>query len=147
MNQLRNTVYHVIKRMQDHDPDTVLTRLRAMGARIGRTFVRYWTPKVRDPLKMIRDIYGQVVGSKVKVNARDAGAFIEVLDKNCSMCKYQMRDVDAAGCEIVVGMVAEILNHSLQGKAGALKVQAVGVETSRTRGNANCIHLFRAVEH
>ncbi|GAB4310553.1 MAG: hypothetical protein Kow0069_10800 [Promethearchaeota archaeon] len=144
MNQLRNTVYHVIRLMQRTSRDMVVDRLRAMGRRIAETFVETWTPKPQEPARLLRVLYATALGSKrVKIDVGGPGGLVRVVDKKCAMCKYPVEDVDAAGCEITAGFVARVVQ--LMKESGRLdwSLEVVGVDKSKTRGDQTCDHLYR----
>src|SRR4030042_4031128 len=138
-NQIRNALYQLIRFMQDKKvsgPDD----LHRMGRDIARTFSNYWLPPPGDPTQVLREVYLDVTGSKVKVDL--TGKNVRVVDKKCRLCKVKYPDIDHAGCELIVAMIAEFFVQARAKDATSINLKLVGVEESRARGNERCVHLY-----
>ncbi|HMF33473.1 MAG TPA: hypothetical protein VKK79_18755 [Candidatus Lokiarchaeia archaeon] len=141
-NQIRNAVYHLIQFIQEQQIDAV-EGLRRMGRDIARTFARYWTPEANDLTDVVAEIYRTVTGSKVK--AEVTGDTVRVVDKKCRLCKYQQEGVDVAGCEIIASLVAEFTAQCQAQGLLSKRLESLGVEESRTRGDRQCVHIYRVL--
>jgi hypothetical protein len=144
MNQMRNAVYHLVRRMVAQGVPNIDERLQAMGRRIAAEYARAWAPEARTFEKFIKDAYFGVIRSKVKVEVDAPSNTVKVTDKNCPHCKYPYDDVaSVAGCNVVLGFM-EGYTHEInaQGKI-SFELKALGVSESRTRGDATCTHLYR----
>lgn len=132
-NQMRNTIYHLIRFIRDKGARDVPGALQRMGRNAARTMRAYWEPDPGSLEDQFQEAYRFVVGSKVKVR-RDQRRqrVVRVEDKKCRFCKYDYEDVDLAGCEIVVGFMVELF-----GLAGG------EVVATRTRGDSRCVHEYR----
>ncbi|MBD3230071.1 MAG: hypothetical protein GF329_17970 [Candidatus Lokiarchaeota archaeon] len=112
VNQIRNGIYIFISYFRNKLNKSVEeTReiLRNMGKNIAKSFYKYWKPKNdENPLKIMREVYREVFKTSAKVREKDE--YIVVIDRSCPFCKYE-REVDLAGCELIVGFIVEFFNH------------------------------------
>ncbi len=139
-NQIRNALYQTIRFMQEKNAN-VPEDLRRMGRDIARTFVKCWVPPMGNPAQNLREIYQFVTGSKVKVET--AGRVLRVVDKKCRLCNIKYSDIDHAGCEIIAAMVAEFFAQAHAKGATTANLTLLGVDKSRARGDAQCVHVFQ----
>ncbi|MHA1732796.1 MAG: hypothetical protein ACTSU5_12695 [Promethearchaeota archaeon] len=130
-NQMRNVIYHLVRYLRSKGVEDVRASLRAMGRNTARTFVNSWTPSASATVDRVKEIYQFVLGSRVVASVGDGGT-VRVVDKKCRFCKYRYDDIDVAGCEIVVGLVAEMLG-----------LEPVAVEESKTLGGGACVHAYK----
>ncbi len=143
MNQMRNMVYHLVRRMVAKNVQNVDDRLQAMGRRIAVDFARAWVPETQTFEKFIKETYFGVLRSKVKLDMDTPSRTLKVTDEKCPHCKYRYEDVSTAGCNVVVGFM-EAYTHELKltGKIN-FELKSLGVAESKMRGDTNCVHLYR----
>ncbi|MHA1732870.1 MAG: hypothetical protein ACTSU5_13070 [Promethearchaeota archaeon] len=142
-NQLRNTVYHVIRKMRAHYGVPVPDRLREMGRRIAETYSEFWNPRERDMQRLLKEIYATVFASKVRIDYDKAGGVVRVTDKKCALCKYRKEDLDEAGCEVIVGFVERLVDKIRPVRGLSWALESVGVEKTPVRGDPACEHVYR----
>ncbi|MHA1751082.1 MAG: hypothetical protein ACTSYZ_01810 [Candidatus Helarchaeota archaeon] len=110
VNQIRNGLYGFISYFRNElGKSTEETKeiLHEMGKNIAISFYNIWKPENTDPLKLMREIHRVVFKTSAKVREKDN--YIIVVNRSCPFCKYP-RDVDVAGCEIIIGFVSEFFN-------------------------------------
>ncbi|MFX0057897.1 MAG: hypothetical protein ACFE85_04585 [Candidatus Hodarchaeota archaeon] len=148
MNQMRNAIYHLQRFLKINGISEIRERMRRMGRNIAHTYVRYWKPidfinesNVKD---VIATIYKNILNSNVSIELDSVNTKIVVKDNDCPLCKYHFEDIDTAGCEIIVAMVAEFINliNKESKDSSSISLQHLNIETSRTFGNKACIQNF-----
>ena len=149
MNQMRNAVYELARFMKKNGMADLKVKLRKMGKNIARTYIRYWKPtdQVKDSnLKdVITTIYQKILKSSVSIETIEVGNLIKVQDYKCALCKYQYDDIEIAGCEIILGMVSEIINL-INGEVkdnSSVFIEPFEVAESRAYGNKVCIQVYK----
>ena len=149
MNQMRNAVYELARFMEKNGMADLKVKLRKMGENIARTYIRYWKPtdQVKDSnLKdVITTIYQKILNSSVSINIVEAEKLVKVQDHKCALCKYQYDDVEIAGCEIILGMVSEIINliNKEVKDVSSVFIEPFEVAESRAYGNKLCIQVYK----
>ena len=149
MNQMRNAVYELARFMERNGMADLKVKLRKMGENIARTYIRYWKPtdQVKDSnLKdVITTIYQKILNSSVSINIVEAEKLVKVQDHKCALCKYQYDDVEIAGCEIILGMVSEIINliNKEVKDVSSVFIEPFEVAESRAYGNKLCIQVYK----
>ncbi|MHA2007734.1 MAG: hypothetical protein ACXABO_08655 [Promethearchaeota archaeon] len=149
MNQMRNSIYELTRFMKNNGVHDVKNKLRKMGQNIAKTYVRYWKPTVSIDFSNIKDvittIYQKILNSAVSIEINNEENIIKVQDYKCALCKYQYDDIEIAGCEIILGLVSEIIfNISKESKEpSSLFLEPFKVEESRIYGNKACIQLYK----
>ncbi len=143
MNQMRNAVYHLVRRMVAKNVQNIDDRLQAMGRRIAVDFARAWAPETRTFEKFIKETYFGVLRSKVKVDVDVPSKTLKVTDDKCPHCRYRYEDISTAGCNVVAGFM-EAYTHELK-LAGKInfELKTLGVAESKMRGDENCVHIYR----
>jgi hypothetical protein len=68
-----------------------------------------------------------------------------VIDSKCSLCKYQFEDVFIAGCEIILGLVSEMINGINENSpdSSRLRLEPFAVKESRTFGDDVCVQIYK----
>lgn len=149
MNQLRNAIYHLARFIENSGEADVIERLRNMGRKIARTFINYWKPIDFVNLSILRDvlttIYQKIVNSTVSIVIDDNKKIIIVKDTKCALCKYHYKNVNIAGCEILLGMVSEFINliNKESSDSTSVFLEPYQVVESRALGNEICIQVFK----
>ncbi|MGV9171199.1 MAG: hypothetical protein ACOC44_03135 [Promethearchaeia archaeon] len=149
MNQLRNMVTHLQRFMNKSGVEDIPERYRRMGKNMAETYVKYWKPIESVRLANIRDvmttIYKKIVNSKIDVSINEKERLITVVDSNCSLCKYQFEDILIAGCEIILGLVSELINsiNSNPPATSRLRLEPFAVKESRTFGDDSCVQIYK----
>ncbi len=149
MNQMRNAVYELARFMEKNGMADLKVKLRKMGENIARTYIRYWKPtdQVKDSnLKdVITTIYQKILNSSVSINIVEAEKLVKVQDHKCALCKYQYDDVEIAGCEIILGLVSEIINliNKEVKDVSSVFIEPFEVAESRAYGNKLCIQVYK----
>ncbi len=148
MNQVRNAVFHLARLMEKNGIENSKERLRKMGQNIAKTYINYWKPTEAISLSNLKDaittIYQKVLNSAVSIEINDNERLIKVRDYNCALCKYHYEDIKIAGCEILLGLVSEmitLINKETSNNAQLL-LNPYEVSESRAYGNKSCIQLF-----
>jgi len=143
MNQMRNAVYHLVRRMATKNVLNIEDRLQAMGRRIAIDYARAWMPETRDFEKFVKETYFGVLRSKVKLEIDAPTKTVKVTDDKCPHCMHRYEDISMPGCNVVVGFM-ETYTHELK-VAGKLnfELKSLGVTKSKTRGDEVCEHLYR----
>lgn len=149
MNQVRNAVFHLARLMEKNGIENSKERLRKMGQNIAKTYINYWKPTEAISLSNLKDaittIYQKVLNSAVSIEINDNERLIKVRDYNCALCKYHYEDIKIAGCEILLGLVSEmitLINKETSNNAQLL-LNPYEVSESRAYGNKSCIQLFK----
>ncbi|MFX1278309.1 MAG: hypothetical protein ACFFA3_02760 [Promethearchaeota archaeon] len=149
MNQMRNAIYELARLMERNGTADLSSRLRRMGQEIAKTFINYWKPTESVTLINIRDlittIYQKVLNSSISIEVEEKSNSIKVRDNNCALCKYHYEDIEIAGCEIVIGMVSEIISqiNRESNKPSSLYLEPLEIEESRAYGNNTCIQVYK----
>jgi len=75
----------------------------------------------------------------------EAEKIIKVRDYNCALCKYHYEDIEIAGCEILLGLVSELINHINKESYNSTPflLNPYEVIESRAYGNKLCIQTFK----
>ena len=143
MNQMRNAVYHLVRRMTAKNIQNMDDKLQAMGRRIAVDFARAWAPETHIFEKFVKETYFGVLRSKVKIEIDAPTKTIKVTDEKCPHCKYRYEDITVAGCNIVTGFM-EAYTHELK-VAGKInfELKTLGVAESRMYGDEKCVHMYR----
>ncbi len=149
MNQMRNAITHLARFMVKNGVSDVSSRLQRMGQNIAKTYIRYWKPINLVNTSNIKDaittIYKNVVNSTVSIVLDEKESTIVVTDARCSLCKYQYDDIKLAGCDILVGLIAEFINliNKESKNSSAIYLKPLKVAKSRGYGNSSCVQLFK----
>ncbi len=149
MNQMRNAVYELARFMEKNGIADLKNKLRKMGRNIARTYVRYWKPTnqvIDSNLKdVITTIYQKILNSSVSIEVVDNENLVKVQDYKCALCKYQYDDIEIAGCEIILGMVSEIINliNGEVKNTSSVFIEPLEVAESRAYGNKVCIQVYK----
>jgi len=149
MNQMRNAIYHLQRFMTLNGETQIIDKLRRMGANIARTYIKYWKPINLVDLNNIKGvmgtIYKKILNSNVQIEFITGEKKISVKDNDCALCKYKYEDINVAGCEIIMGMVAEfikLINSKANGKSSFTLIPSE-VQESKTFGHKSCIHVYQ----
>ena len=147
MNQMRNAIYHLARFMEQNGKKDQIERLRRMGQNIARTFSNYWTPIHIVTLVNVKDvistIYKKIFLSSVAIEIKDD--LISVKDTNCALCRYHYEDLNIAGCEIILGLVSELISLiSKKSKdISSIYLEPFKVEQSKAFGDTSCIQIYK----
>lgn len=148
MNQMRNSIYHLARFMEKNGKSDIIERLRGMGCNMAKTFVKYWSPTDIITISNIKDvintIYQKIVNSAVQIDINENNNVITIKDKNCALCKYHYEDINVAGCEILLGLVSEIISliNKQSNDITSIYLEPYKVEESKAYGNLLCIQEF-----
>jgi hypothetical protein len=149
MNQIRNAIYHLARYMLKNDVKNLEERLRRMGKNIAKTYITYWKPIEEVNLFNLKDvistIYKHILNSSIAVEINEREKLLIVKDSNCALCKYHYDDIEIAGCEILLGMISELvnlINQDLQ-IPSLLTLSPVKVQESKALGNEMCVQIFK----
>ncbi|MFX1320338.1 MAG: hypothetical protein ACFFAQ_01725 [Promethearchaeota archaeon] len=149
MNQMRNAIYHLARFMDKNGVSDIKERLRRMGKSIARTYVNHWKPthivNISNLKDFITTIYQKVLGSYISIEINESEKLVIVRDSKCSLCKYHYEDIEVAGCEIVIGMVSELITqiNSISKDSSSVFLEPFEVKESRTYGNKTCIQIYK----
>lgn len=147
MNQMRNAIYHLARFMEQNGKTDQIQRLRRMGRNIARTIFNYWTPihivTVVNVKDVISTIYKKILQSSITIELKDD--LITVKDNNCALCKYHYEDLNIAGCEIILGLVSELISLiSKKSKdMSSIYLEPFKVEQSKALGATSCIQIYK----
>ncbi|QEE16254.1 hypothetical protein DSAG12_02084 [Promethearchaeum syntrophicum] len=138
-NQMRNTIYWLQRVMKQYDlPESQIEkRLLSMGRNIGASFSKEYIPNSKDPSDLIKELYKITLRSKVKTE-QDFD-FLTVTDNNSALCKYQYKDIQTPGCNVVIGMISEILERN------GIKVKEMEINACKSHGDPYCKHSYKVV--
>ena len=148
MNQMRNAVYHLQRFLKLNNVVDVRERLRQMGKNIAYTYMKYWKPieivNLSNITKVIATIYRSILDSSVSVELNEQNQTIIVKDNNCALCKYKFDDIDVAGCEVISGMVTEIINQISKetNTSKVLLIEPMDITESFTFGGKYCLQSY-----
>ncbi|MFX1394762.1 MAG: hypothetical protein ACFFAH_14470 [Promethearchaeota archaeon] len=149
MNQMRNSIYYLARLMEKKGIKDINTRLRNIGRNIAKTFVNYWKPieiintsNIKDVLKTI---YQKIVDSSISIDINNNEKLIIIKDYKCSLCRYHYEDINIAGCEILLGLVSELvfLINKESKDPSSIFLEPSEVKESRSYGNNLCMHVFK----
>lgn len=149
MNQMRNSLYILVRFMKKNAIKDPEENFRRMGKNIARTFIKYWQPTEIVTIKNLKDvittIYQKVLNSSISIEINDTEDLVIVQDYKCALCKYQYDDVEIAGCEILLGMVSEFISliNKESNDSKSLYLEPYEVKESRAYGNKSCIQLYK----
>ncbi|MFX0024044.1 MAG: hypothetical protein ACFE9S_17080 [Candidatus Hermodarchaeota archaeon] len=149
MNQMRNAVYHLARLMEKNGIKKSKEKFRRMGQNIAKTYYNYWKPTSVVTLSNLKDvittIYQKVLNSAISIEINENERIVKVRDYNCALCKYHYEDVEIAGCEILLGLVSELINLISTETNNNIHLLLIPYEVieSRAYGNKSCIQLFK----
>jgi preprotein translocase subunit SecA len=149
MNQMRNAIYELARLMEKNGISDLNQKLRNMGQEMAKTIINYWKPTKTVTLSNIKDviatIYQKLLNSSISIEIDEINNLIRVRDQNCSLCKYHYDDIEIAGCEIIIGMVSEIISQiSNESKEiSSVLLDPVEILESRALGNKTCIQVYK----
>ncbi|MHA2038801.1 MAG: hypothetical protein ACW98X_20405 [Promethearchaeota archaeon] len=149
MNQMRNAVYELARFMEKNGMADLKGKLRKMGSNIARTYIRHWKPTGQVNSSNLKDvittIYQKILNSSVSIEVVDNENLVRVQDYKCALCKYQYDDIEIAGCEIILGMVSEIINliNDEANNISSVFMEPLEVAESRAYGNKVCIQAYK----
>jgi len=149
MNQMRNSIYGLARFMEKSGISNLTTKLRQMGQNIARTYINYWKPTNSISVSNIKDVltttYQLILNSSVSIEINDVDNLISVQDYKCALCKYHYNDIEIAGCEIIIGMISELISiiSKSSNNSEAIFLEPFEVKDSRAYGNKSCIHLYK----
>jgi hypothetical protein len=128
----------------------VKERLRVMGINIAKTFHNYWKPVEQVDIINVKDViatmYKKIVNSSISVEMDESQKLIVVRDSKCALCKYFYEDVGKyAGCEILLGMISELISLINNGSSSNSKILLTPLEVSESLsyGDNACIQVFK----
>lgn len=149
MNQMRNSIHILANFMEKNGVSDLKEKLRKMGQNIAKTYMRYWKPTDSVNISNLKDvittIYQKILNSSPSIELNDAENLVKVRDHNCALCKYQYDDIEIAGCEIIMGMVSEIISIINKESNGISTVifEPQEISESRAYGNKTCIQVYK----
>ncbi len=148
-NQLRNAIYHLERFMKLNGITDIRERLRRMGRNIAQTYTNYWKPIDSVNLDNVKDViatfYKNIFNSSVSIELDNLENSIIVKDNDCALCKYHFEDINEAGCEIIISMMAEFVSliNKESKESPKFSLQPLEVSESRSLGNKICIHKYK----
>jgi len=149
MNQMRNGIYHLARFLKKNGVTDINDRLRRMGRNMGRTIYNYWKPielvTVSNVKDVITTIYQKILSSSVTTEINESEQKIITTDNKCAVCKYKYEDIDVSGCEIILGMVSELVNQisKASDNASAISLEPLIVKESKALGHKACTLEYR----
>jgi hypothetical protein len=149
MNQMRNSIHILATFMEKNGVTDLKEKLRKMGQSIAKTYMNYWKPtdtvNVSNLKDVITTIYQKILNSSPSIELNDAENVVRVRDSNCALCKYHYDEIEIAGCEIILGMVSEIITLISNESKGtsSLVFEPHEVIESRAYGNKTCIQVYK----
>jgi hypothetical protein len=149
MNQMRNSIHILASLMEKNGVSDLKAKLREMGQNIARTYIQYWNPTDKVNISNLKDvlttIYQKILNSSISIEIVDYDNLVKVRDHNCALCKYQYDDIEIAGCEIILGMVSEIVSQiSKESKdKDSLYLEPIEISESRAYGNKLCNQIYK----
>ena len=149
MNQMRNSIHILASFMEKNGVSNLKEKLREMGQNIAKTYIQYWKPTDSVNLSNLKDvistIYQKILNSSPSIELNDTDQLVRVRDHNCALCKYHYDDIEIAGCEIILGVVSEII--TLIGKESndiaSVVFEPHEVTESRAYGDKTCIQVYK----
>ncbi|MFW9942312.1 MAG: hypothetical protein ACFFFT_14840, partial [Candidatus Thorarchaeota archaeon] len=124
-------------------------KLREMGQNIAKTYIQYWKPTDSVNLSNLKDvistIYQKILNSSPSIELNDTDQLVRVRDQNCALCKYHYDDIEIAGCEIILGMVSEIISliSKESNDISSVVFEPYEVIESRAYGDKTCIQVYK----
>lgn len=149
MNQMRNSIHILASFMEKNGITDLKGKLRKMGQNIAKTYMRYWKPTDSVTISNLKDvittIYQKILNSSPSIELNDVENLVKVRDHNCALCKYHYDDIEIAGCEIILGMVSEIISliSEESNSNSSVFFEPYEVTESRAYGNKACIQLYK----
>ena len=149
MNQMRNSIHILATFMEKNGIANLKEKLRKMGQNIAKTYLRYWKPTDTVNISNLKDVittvYQKILNSSPSIELNDAENLVRVRDSNCALCKYHYDEIEIAGCEIILGMVSEIISHISKESNDVSSVffEPYEVIESRAYGNKTCIQVYK----
>ena len=136
-NQMRNTIYWLQRVMKQYNlPESdIEKRLLSMGRNIGASFSKEFIPNSKNQSDLIKELYKITLKSKVKIE-QELEIFT-VTDNKSALCKYQYKDIQTPGCNIVIGMISEILERN------GVEVKEMEILNCKTHGDPYCKHSYK----
>ncbi|MFX1573115.1 MAG: hypothetical protein ACFFB0_10230 [Promethearchaeota archaeon] len=149
MNQMRNAIYGLARFMEKNGVTDMKHKLRKMGKNIAKTYIQYWKPTNLVNISNIKDvittIYQKIFNSSISIEINQAENLIKIQDYKCALCKYHYDNLEIAGCEIILGLVSEIIsliNQEFQDPS-SIFLLPYKIKESRAYGNKACIQLYK----
>ena len=149
MNQMRNAIYHLQRFMKLNGITEIREKMRRMGRNIARSYVNYWIPiefiDLNNVNNAIATIYRKILDSSVSVDVNESNQTILVKDNDCALCKYKFDDIEIAGCEIIAGLVSEMINliNEKRVNQNKLKLEPMDITQSFTFGDKSCLQIYK----
>ena len=149
MNQMRNTIYHLARYMKKNGVTDINDRLRRMGQNMGRTIYNYWKAVELVTLSNVKDvittIYQKILSSSVTTEINEREQKITTTDYKCAVCKYKYEDINVSGCQIIIGMVSELVNQisKASNNSSRIYLEPLNVKESKALGHKACIIEYR----
>ncbi len=149
MNQMRNSLYSLVRFMKKNGIKETGNIFRRMGENIAKTFIKYWQPTEIVTILNLKDvittIYQKVLNSSISIEINDAENLVIVQDYKCALCKYHYDDVEVAGCEILLGMVSGFVSliSKKSNDSNSLFLEPYEIKESRVYGDKSCIQIFK----
>ena len=149
MNQMRNAIYGLARFMEKSGVTDVKNKLRKMGQNIARTYIHYWRPTTLVNFTNLKDvlttIYQKIFNSNISIDINQEESLIKIQDHKCALCKYHYDDIEIAGCEIILGLVSEIITLINQEShdPSSIFLEPYTIEESQAYGNKTCIQLYK----
>lgn len=149
MNQMRNAIFHLVRLMEKNGIENSKEKLRKMGQNIAKTYIKFWKPTEIITLTNLKDvittIYQKILNSVVSIEINKLEKSIKIQDYNCALCKYHYEDVEIAGCEILLGLISELITLISKESYGGISIilKPNEVIESRAYGNKVCIQTFK----
>ncbi|MHA1561450.1 MAG: hypothetical protein ACTSPA_04930 [Promethearchaeota archaeon] len=127
---MRNTIYWLQRVMKQYNlsEKDIEKRLLSMGRNIGATYSKEFIPNSKNQSDLIKEL-------KVKIE-QDFEIFT-VTDNKSALCKYQYKDIQTPGCNIVIGMISEILERN------GIEVKEMEILNCKTHGDPYCKHSYK----
>ena len=149
MNQMRNSIHILANFMKKNGATDFKDKLRKMGQNIAKTYIQYWKPTDSVNLSNLKDvistIYQKILNSSPSIELNDTDQLVRVRDHNCALCKYHYDDIEIAGCEIILGVVSEIISliSEESNDISSVVFEPYEVTESRAYGDKACIQLYK----
>jgi len=149
MNQMRNSIHILASFMEKNGVSNLKEKLREMGQNIAKTYIQYWKPTDSVNLSNLKDvistIYQKILNSSPSIELNDTDQLVRVRDHNCALCKYHYDDIEIAGCEIILGVVSEIISliSEESNDISSVVFEPYEVTESRAYGDKACIQLYK----
>jgi preprotein translocase subunit SecA len=148
MNQMRNAIYQLQRLLKLNSITEIKEILRRMGRNIAHTYFQYWKPIEYVDTSNVKDViatlYRNILNSSVSIETDEISKKIQIKDTDCPLCKYHFENIEVAGCEVIVAMIAEfilLINKKL-GEKTPFIIKSLVVEESKALGHNFCIHNY-----